>query len=471
MGRDLVATMTDPADRARADPLLDWLCGACVRLGTTAELQVRSLVDQSFQGTTPDARVIKWVQARVGPYLKIRIQPALGPGPPVAGRLPPLGTGAPPAQLSEKEYSALETSKIQAACGLTDAQWATDLPEIYSRMLEEGRTTSRIKALLEDTFRPDDDFSLEAVHLGVTDEMAKDLKELNFGFNRDLSHDTSQRGISPFAVIGISMATASRRRRQAERYSRANNLTLTEVTMADTTPDPIPTQYHGAVNLIRRYLAFLEHLVGGRCVHYVEVRRIAAVLNRQQHIFEELDARQIASLLWQIFLDARRFFSAGIDARGNLPQSLLRTTFNEISAGVVQAHLSVPYGTLLSTDTEEAVPRHGQVEGTYGASPRTESKTFRHVPPTIKTLLRGARSKYPSITIAEMMAAHEPPLQYAQVKLGPSGSCLDFLCLGSCKNNRCSYKHPATATIAAARASAVGPKLGAAYSAYDAANT
>jgi hypothetical protein len=66
------------------------------------------------------------------------------------------------------------------------------------------------------------------------------------------------------------------------------------------------------------------------------------------------------------------------------------------------------------------------------------------------------------------MAAHSPPLQYAQIKLGPNGSCLDFLCFGVCKNKTCSYKHLATATIPMARAKAIAPKLGAAYTAYDA---
>jgi hypothetical protein len=83
--------------------------------------------------------------------------------------------------------------------------------------------------------------------------------------------------------------------------------------MADTNPDPIPTDYHGMVNLLQRYTMFLHQLVGDRSGHYVEVRRIAAELNSHQHIFEALDAPQIASLLWQIFMDARRFFSAGID--------------------------------------------------------------------------------------------------------------------------------------------------------------
>jgi hypothetical protein len=261
----------------------------------------------------------------------------------------------------EREFTILESSKIQAACGLTDLQWHTDLPELYTRMLEEGRTTVRVKALLEDIFRPVDMFSLESVQLSATDEMAKDVKHLNYGHANDLSYESSHRGVSPFTVIGVLMATASRRRRQAERYTRTTHVTLAEVTMADTNPDPIPTDYHGTVNLLKRYTMFLQHLVGPRSPHYVEVRRIAVELNANQQMFETLDARQIASLL-----------------------------------------------------------------------------------------------------------SHSPPLQYAQIKLGPNGSCLDFLCFGECKNKTCSYKHLTTASIPVARAEAIAPKLGAAYTAYDA---
>jgi hypothetical protein len=48
------------------------------------------------------------------------------------------------------------------------------------------------------------------VHLGVTADMAKDVKELNFRFDNDLSYDTSHHGHSPFTVIGVSMTTASK---------------------------------------------------------------------------------------------------------------------------------------------------------------------------------------------------------------------------------------------------------------------
>jgi hypothetical protein len=133
-------------------------------------------------------------------------------------------------------------------------------------------------------------------------------------------------------------------------------------------------------------------------------------------------------------MDARRFFSAGNDVRGNLPQLLLRNTYNEVATGIVQAHLNVPYSHLLGQDSGE--PSHSN-EGR--SSLRSEAKEgprlFRHVPAAIKTILGGARTKYPSVTVAEMMAAHHPPLLYGQVKLGPNGSCLDYLCLGACKNN------------------------------------
>jgi hypothetical protein len=144
----------------------------------------------------------------------------------VPGSVPTLAAGTLAGRTGEKEYLVLETSKIQAACGLTDLQWDTDHPELYTQMLEEGRTTVRIKALLEDTFRPVDLFSLELVQISTTDKMAKDV---NYGHNNDLSYKSSHRGISPFAVIKVSMATASCQQRQADQYTCTSNLTLAEV--------------------------------------------------------------------------------------------------------------------------------------------------------------------------------------------------------------------------------------------------
>jgi hypothetical protein len=75
------------------------------------------------------------------------------------------------------------------------------------------------------------------------------------------------------------MAVASKHRRHANRFARTSNPTLAEVTQLETTPDALPTEYHGMVNLLRRYVGFLHLVVGKCCGHYVEVRRITAELN------------------------------------------------------------------------------------------------------------------------------------------------------------------------------------------------
>jgi hypothetical protein len=110
--------------------------------------------------------------------------------------------------------------------------------------------------------------------------------------------------------------------------------------------------------------------VGERSSHNVEVIQIDAELNTYQHVFEHLEARQIASLLWQIFMDARRFFLAGIDVRGNLPQSLLRTTYNEIAAGIVPAHLNVPYLQLMGQEANDEPSFPTEPEGGTGQASR-----------------------------------------------------------------------------------------------------
>jgi hypothetical protein len=50
-----------------------------------------------------------------------------------------------------------------------------------------------------------------AIHILVSKEMAKDFKNLDFGFNGDASYSMCHQGISPFMVIPVSLAQASQR--------------------------------------------------------------------------------------------------------------------------------------------------------------------------------------------------------------------------------------------------------------------
>jgi hypothetical protein len=83
----------------------------------------------------------------------------------------------------------------------------------------------------------------------------------------------------------------------------------------------------------------------------------------------------------------RRFFSTSIDIRGNLPQTLLQTTYNEVAAGIVQAHLNAPYAQLLGQDDGEPSEGTDRYQEDSSVLTRGEARIFRHVPAVIKNAL------------------------------------------------------------------------------------
>jgi hypothetical protein len=93
-----------------------------------------------------DARVVMCIQNKITSYQKAIIPNPLATGVGTIVGVLVLPNNALEAWKGEKEYSQLEWRKVQAASGLTHGRpvWATDLPDIYPRiLLEEGHATSR----------------------------------------------------------------------------------------------------------------------------------------------------------------------------------------------------------------------------------------------------------------------------------------------------------------------------------------
>jgi hypothetical protein len=154
--------------------MLDWLRASCTILGTNRTNLCLSILNLNLEARTPDARVVKFMRDQVAPFQR-PADPTFAkpPGGAPAGGDPILPAGTIAAPTGKKEYSFLETAKIQAACGIKDAHWENDLPTLYIRMLEEGWTNTQVKALLEDPFHPNDIFNLFSVHLRVTNNVTK----------------------------------------------------------------------------------------------------------------------------------------------------------------------------------------------------------------------------------------------------------------------------------------------------------
>lgn len=472
-GTSLVETLDTPDQRDRAMPFLNWLRAACVKRGLAAGDRRFSCLDTSWAALAPDARVVRWAAGRLVPYKKALPNVTGHPGTGLVTAPVAMAATAAIAASAAKEYTPLEVQILQAACTLASDVYEAELPEVFTRMLEEGRTTTKVKAVMRELLVPDEDDSFQAIQILVTNEMAKDFKDLEFGYNGDTSYSTCHRGISPFMVIPVSLAVASQRRRAADRYARVGgNLTLEEVTGAETAPDSTPRSYTELMDLLRSYMFYLQRLFGARCSHFQEVRAITRILGRSRREFEGITPRQVATILWHVFTDARRFFSTTIDLTGCLPESNLRVARGMIATTMIPEMVNVPYDQLLGTDSDTRAGSGGQASfeqprGDRSGDAAVGERVFSRVPGPMKSALSGARSKYPDIRISDLMNAVSPPIRYSNIRGGPTGACLDMLYLGSCNEPSCTYKHPSTRiSLDPARASAAATKLKAGYVAY-----
>jgi hypothetical protein len=240
-------------------------------------------------------------------------------------------------------------------------------------------------------------------------------------------------------VIPVSLAVASQRKRTAERYARVGgNLTLEEATGAKTAPDSTPRNYTELMDLLRSYIFFLQRMLGARCSHFQEVRAISTrVLGRSRRYFEGITARQVATILWHVFTNVRRFFSTTIDLTGSLPESNLRVAQGMIATTMIPEMVNVPYDQLLGGKTEDRdAGTGGQASfeqprgGRGGEAAVGQRRVFSWVPGAIKSALSGARARrarHPEIRISDTMSAPTPPLKYSAIKGGPTGACLDML--------------------------------------------
>jgi hypothetical protein len=78
---------------------------------------------------------------------------------------------------ASKQFSELEHSKIRAMASLTEVQYDTMRPPIYSMMLAEGRSMAKVDTILHQCLALEEDSEVP-VHIFVTQDMVRDLKDL-----------------------------------------------------------------------------------------------------------------------------------------------------------------------------------------------------------------------------------------------------------------------------------------------------
>jgi hypothetical protein len=427
--------------RTSFDFIESWLAIACVHKVEKDE----SVSKAKWQNPHADRRMLEWM---------IRHTRFVNSMPMMAG--PMAGTTLDPQECfnkaletvaalkptaETKKYSDSELRRLRAACSLSEAEMLTNMPPFHQHLLSEGRTKRGAEAVLAQALRPDE-HSDDPGLIYVSPELVADIKDCKYGLGWDTSYKNCHRGISPFAVPHMSLHHQQERYAYQDRLGKASTTTIGDIEKGESTPNAIPGDYHGLLQVLSSYLKLLTTVVGSRSAHTKEVVAIRKKLRTRMDLYVNIGPKKILYLLWAIFLDARDFFSREVQTGEPLPESQLRYTTNFIGVGRIPTDImGVPveqFGveTMRGTAVSAASSRSGQElfkPADYVPHRNPE------VPDDISVLTDPLMAKFPKAT-AEALMSHAN-LKYEDIRVGNKGACLNFNLLGICKDPNCSYRH------------------------------
>jgi hypothetical protein len=485
--RKLVAGNTTASHAEITESVTKWLSAACVRVSSVGANRTRSKMHMSWVSPLGafERDLTRWGSRRLSPFLTVAplVQPTMvacmpppivGGGNPTAGvmppGMPPMGAAAMmPYEVKEtKLYSPLEHERIRMACGLEPANYDAGRPPIYAMLLAEGRSMVKVEAVLHKLMAPAlDDW--DPVRVYVSQELVRDMKDLKFGWGNENTYDTCHRGISPFAVLQVSMEQQTKRRKTQERADRATFLSTDDVRSLEAEPGCCPPNYYGMMSLLKRYIRLLTVLFGERCSHLLEVQGVYQVLAEKVGVYELMSSELVAETIWQVFLDARECFS--YVGRG-LPESALFTLRGDIRSCSLKVTINCPVALLLNIPTTMQTPpsavsqsgsggRTGSTGRMSGGSmapstmstltSHTDARRAREVPviggkrtnpdavPELVEIMRDLRTKRPGADMSALIRSER--LVIADIAIGGRGACLDFMYVGECARAGCTFNH------------------------------
>jgi hypothetical protein len=278
-----------------------------------------------------------------------------------------------------------------------------------------------------------------------------DVKELKLGWQGSPAYDTCHRGISPFGMNSTSAESHQRLRAMEEDSALATTTTLADVRASRTKPPPCPTDYFGLLQMVCAYLKLLTMLFGSYCEHLRNVMTNYDIFRDRMVMYERLQPKQVANILWIIFLDARAYFSTPHDEMGNPPVSSLDWMIGGLRSGIPPPGVvGAPIDELLGTTPRlprggiTSTPRQDDEQG----GPRYQRSAVPPNPDVHSRLEAEAADAIrcsPSVSFKSVAAVATPRPNISHLKLFPGG-CFDYLFFGNCRNPHCSFKHDGQVT-------------------------
>ena len=472
--------------RQHTTRLETWMRAACMRSGPVGANRYRSKLHMTWvvHRAVLDRSMTRWATRRLAPFLTAPavVPPPAAPaialpgGAGVATHPSPGGAGgfggSPYEGRETKVFSPLEHERIRLACGLDPANYDAGRPPIYAVFLAEGRSMVKVEAVLQKFLAPAPD-DWDPIRLYVSQELVRDMKDLKLGWGNENAHDTCHRGISPFAVLQVSMDQQTKRRKTQERADRATYLSTEDVRALEAEPGCCPGSYYAMLTMLRRYIRLLTVLFGAGCSHLTEVQGIYQVLAEKGAVYETMSAELIAEILWRVFVDARECFS---HLGPGLPESQLYSLRHDVRGCSLRVSINCPVALLLNSPSAAVVSqagsgsalggRSGYGGGSIGSATTMSTLTGSAAPrepvpliggkrtnptpiPEVVAIMQGLRAKRPGVDMNAVMRSEK--LTIAEIGIGGKGACLDFMYFGECARSGCPYEHGPVRNVSAGK--------------------
>ena len=184
-------------------------------------------------------------------------------------------------------YEGCET-KVNSPLNMSAFAWHVDwtrpitMPGNLQSMLyssqRRGDQWSRWKPCVMKKFLAPVPNDWDPIRVYVSQELVRDMKDLKFGLGNKNTHNTCHRGISPFAVLQVSMDHQTKQRTTQERVNRATYLSTDDVRALEAEPGCCPASYHGMMNSLKRSIRLLTVLFRAGCLHCIQVQGVCQVL-------------------------------------------------------------------------------------------------------------------------------------------------------------------------------------------------
>jgi len=290
--------------------------------------------------------------------------------------------------------------------------------------------------------------SAHKCNIHVTPKIIEAVKTLNFSANDDRTFVGCTSGITPFAVpwrtedaVNIDMAE--------ERYFEEATLKSPADIKKHATGakfDP-PKTLQGLGRVLTNYVRLLEVLFGDHCPHMLWVQHLRNGLDDHERILEtRITPTLMIHLLWKVHQDSRQFFDS-CEKWGDgevLPRSTLQSTVRALVEDVdITTTLTCPVKEFLGSEpsvagSRQREKREGKGGGGLGRQPTKNTAIPQICAPSVRELNR----LYPTMNI--MSFARKSGVKYQDLAVGAKGDCTNFLLLGRCPDENCTFKHSVT---------------------------